>query len=195
MVDKKFVQGSLVILSGPSGSGKGTVLRQLLAHSPVPLTLATSACTRQPRPGEVDGLDYYFLSREEFEQKCNRGDFLEWVQLFGNYYGTLRSEVEHRLALGQWVILEIDVQGCRTLHTDYPDAVTIFLKTPSMEEYERRLRKRATENEETLQDRLKTAAKELRLAHHYRYQVVNDDIEHAVDEIRNILQSVGDTSS
>ena len=104
MVDKKFVQGSLVILSGPSGSGKGTVLRQLLAHSPVPLTLATSACTRPPRPGEVDGLDYYFLSREEFEQKCNQGDFLEWVELFGNYYGTLRSEVEHRLALGQWVI-------------------------------------------------------------------------------------------
>ena len=195
MVDKKFVQGRLVILSGPSGSGKGTVLSQLLAHSPVPLTLATSACTRQPRPGEVDGLDYYFLSREEFEQKCNQGDFLEWVQLFGNYYGTLRSEVEHRLALGQWVILEIDVQGCRTLHTDYPDVVTIFLKTPSMKEYERRLRKRATENEDTLQERLETAAKELRLAHHYRYQVVNDDIERAVDEILNILQSVGDTSS
>lgn len=185
-------RGRLVVLSGPSGSGKGTVLAGVLERRPLPLTLSVSACTRAPRSGEVHGREYYFLSPEDFQARRQRGEFLECAQVFGHWYGTLRSEVEGRLARGEWVVLEIDVQGFMALCEQYPDVVSIFLKTPSLEEYEQRLRGRGTEEEQAIRRRLETAHHELSLADRYRYQVVNDHVDRAVNELCLILQAEGD---
>ena len=187
--------GRLIVLSGPSGSGKGTVLSRLIERCPLPLVRAVSATTRPPRSGERDRYDYYFLAPEEFERKRRDGAFLESAEVFGHWYGTLRSEVEQRLAAGQWVVLEIDVQGCLAVLEQFPEAVTIFLKTPSLPEYERRLRKRGTEDDDALRRRLEKAEVELSFAPHYRYQVVNDVVDRAVDEICGILQSMGDSTT
>jgi guanylate kinase len=180
--------GRLVILSGPSGSGKSTVVSRLLEHCPLPLELSVSATTRAARPGEQDGREYYFLTPEQFQQMRDQGRFLECAEVFGNWYGTLRSEVTQRRREGKWVILEIDVQGALAVMEQEPDAVSIFLKTPSVEEYERRLRSRKTEDEATIQRRVDGARRELALAGRYRYQVINDRVERAVEEICSILK-------
>jgi len=184
-------RGKVVVVSGPSGVGKTTVLRQLLQHAPVPLVPSVSATTRAPRPGEVHGVDYYFLTPEEFARRRQRGEFLECFQVFGKdcWYGTLRSEVTPRLEAGKWVLLEIDVQGASDVMRQYPDAVTIFLRPASPDELQRRLRGRGTEGEQAIQSRLEQARKELAQADRYRYQVVNDNhkVDRAVSEIREIL--------
>lgn len=180
--------GKLVILSGPSGSGKSTVVTALLKHCSVPLVLAVSATTRPARPGERDGREYYFLTPERFQRMREDGEFLECAEVFGNWYGTLRSEVAGRQLEGKWVLLEIDVQGALAVMEQQPDAVSLFLKTPSTEQYERRLRGRKTEDEQTIAKRLEGAQRELALAPRYRYQVVNDRVERAVEEICNILK-------
>lgn len=182
--------GRIVVVSGPSGAGKTTVLRRLLASCPVPLVASVSATTRPPRVGEVDGVDYYFLTPEEFERRRRRGDFIECFRVFGKgyWYGTLRSEVTPSLQAGKWVLLEIDVQGALAVMRQFSDAVTIFLRPASLEELERRLRGRGTENEEAVQDRLNQARKEIAQAERYRYQVVNDSVDRAVAEIQDILR-------
>lgn len=184
--------GRLVVVSGPSGVGKSTVLQRVRQRAPVPLAGSVSATTRPPRPGEVDGVDYYFLTPEEFERRRADGDFLECFQVFGreHWYGTLRSEVEPRLAAGQWVLLEIDVQGARQIVKEYPDAVTIFLRAGSVAEIERRLRGRNTETEAHIQQRLNQARSEMAAAEDYEYQVVNDDVDRAAGEIRDILSQL-----
>ena len=181
--------GRLVVVSGPSGVGKSTVLRRLLQCAPVPLTTSVSATTRAPRPGEKDGVDYHFLTPERFEEHRAAGDFLECFQVFGHdhWYGTLRSEVEPRLAAGQWVLLEIDVQGARHIVEQYPDAVTMFIRTASVDELERRLRGRNTEDEQHIQQRLNQARSEMAAAERYQYQIVNDDVDRAVNEISDVL--------
>ena len=181
----------IVVLSGPSGSGKSTIVRELLRQSPVKLTLSVSATTRPPRQGEVHGRDYYFLSSDEFQQRRERGEFLEYAEVHstGNWYGTLRSEVDRAQSEGAWALLEIDVQGALKVMQQYPNAVTIFLQTPSPEEFERRLRARGTESEEVIQRRLATAERELQLADRYKYVVVNDQLETAVSEICAILKA------
>jgi guanylate kinase len=181
--------GRVVVFSGPSGVGKTTVLRRVYQRAPVPLVPSVSATTRPPRPGEIDGVDYHFLSQEEFDNRRKRGDFLECFQVFrpGYWYGTLRSEVASGLAAGKWVVLEIDVQGALAVMAQFPDAITIFLRPGSTEELRRRLRHRGTETEQSLQQRLAQAHEELGLADRYGYQVTNDEVERAVEEICNIL--------
>ena len=179
----------VVVLSGPSGSGKSTIVQRILNEAPVPLRLSVSATTRSPRPGEVDGVHYHFLTPEEFNRRRLAGDFLECAEVFrtGKWYGTLKSEVDSALARGKWPLLEIDVEGAMNVMRIYPEAVTIFITLPSLDEYERRLRGRGTESEEVLQRRLQTARDELKMADCYRFQVVNDDLDRAVTEICQIL--------
>jgi guanylate kinase len=183
----------LVIISGPSGAGKSTVVRQLMAQCHLPLQLSVSATTRLPRPGENDGQDYYFLSRDEFERRRRLGEFLECKEVFGrgDWYGTLRSEVERKQAGDGWVILEIDVQGALSVLQECPRAATIFLHPGSPQELERRLRLRATESEESIRRRLEVAHKEMEFLRDYRFEVVNHTIEQAVQEICDILKRLG----
>lgn len=181
----------VVILSGPSGSGKTTIVNRLMAESPVRLLKAVSATTRKPRPGEIEGGDYYFLSDTQFRQRLAEDAFLEHAEVFssGFLYGTLKSEIRRAQEAEAWAFLEIDVEGALNVMQQYPDAVTIFLKTPSPEEFERRLRARGTESEQIIQKRLATAAKELQFTDRYRHIVVNDKLDRAVAEICKILKS------
>ncbi len=182
-------QGMLIIVSGPSGAGKSTLLKRLFELKPGPLISSVSVTTRAPRPGEVDGVDYYFVSPEEFARRRAQGEFLECCQVYGSgdWYGTLRSQVAPSLEAGKWVVLEIDVQGTLAVLRQYPDALTIFVHPGSMEELERRLRGRRTETQADIARRLEAARNELAAAQHYRYQVVNDQVERAAQELCNIL--------
>jgi guanylate kinase len=183
-----MARGPLIILSGPSGSGKSTVIQRLLADPPGPLRLSVSATTRPPRPGEVEGKDYYFWTPDRFQQALTAGAFLEHAAVHGrNQYGTLRAEVEPHLAAGTGVVLDIDVQGAEQVRTVSPEHVSIFLKGPSIEEDERRLRARGTEDDATIRRRLETARAELAHAGGYQYQVTNDDLDRAVAEVRRIV--------
>ena len=181
--------GKLVIVSGPSGAGKTTVLRRVFECASVPLVASVSATTRPPRADEVDGIDYHFLSTEKFRSLRERGALLECFEVFadGCWYGTLLEEVTSGLADGKWVVLEIDVRGALAVMERHPNAVSIFLCPSSVEEIERRLRSRRTETEEAIQRRLAKAKEELSFADRYRYRVVNDELDHAVWEICDIL--------
>jgi guanylate kinase len=186
--------GKLVIISGPAGAGKSTVVRRLLEECKLPLVLSVSATTRPPRPTEQNGVDYHFLTLEQFEQRRQLGEFLECKEVFklGHWYGTLRSEVTTGLNAGKWVILEIDVEGALAAIEQFPEAITIFLHSGSLEELESRLRGRETESEESIQRRLTVAKKELKQIDRYRHEVVNDDVEQAVRDICEILTRYGD---
>jgi guanylate kinase len=186
-----FSDMQFVVLSGPSGSGKTTIVERLLERSPVKLIKSISATTRAPRKNEVDGRNYYFLTPEEFAARRQRGEFLECAEVHGtgNWYGTLKSEVERARRLGGWALLEIDVQGAQQIMRQHPRALTIFLRTSSEAEYERRLRGRGTDAEEIIERRLANARNELKFAPEYRYQVVNDDLDRAVGEIVTIISS------
>jgi len=186
--------GKLVVISGPSGAGKTTLLKRLYVNCPRPLQASVSATTRPPRPGEVDGVDYHFLSREEFARRREAGEFLECFEVYqrGDWYGTLKSEVAPSLAAGKWVVLEIDVQGTLAVLQHYPDALTIFVRPGSVDELERRLRDRGTESEAALARRLEVARRELASIDRYSYQIVNDDIDRAVRELCEILTQSGD---
>jgi guanylate kinase len=181
--------GQLVVISGPSGSGKTTVLRQVFERCAW-LESSISATTRAPRPGEVNGEDYFFLTKEDFAERRERGEFLECFEVFGrgHWYGTLQSEVAPRLAAGKWVVLEIDVEGTLAVLQTYPDAVTIFLRPETVEELERRLIGRGTESPEAIARRLEVARHELEFIDRYQHQVVNETIEQAVDDICQLLK-------
>jgi guanylate kinase len=181
--------GKLFVVSGPSGSGKTTLLARLLTNPPGPVVSAVSATTRPPRPGERHGVDYYFLTQEEFDRRRQAGEFLECFEVFGrgHWYGTLRSEVAPSLATGKWVILEIDVNGMLAVVREYPYAVTIFVRPSSLEELERRLVERGTESPAAIERRLAESRREMSFADRYRHQVVNDDLQHAVGELARIF--------
>ena len=167
-------KGLLFIVSGPAGSGKGTVVNELIAKHPS-LTLSISATTRQPRPGEVDGVHYHFISKEEFEQRINDGKMLEYATYSGNYYGTPQKEVEEAMREGKDVILEIEVAGAMQIKKKIKDSVAIMLTPPSRDVLEARLRGRGTETEDVIKWRLERAKEELSLMPQYDYSVINED--------------------
>ncbi|HUG94090.1 MAG TPA: guanylate kinase [Planctomycetaceae bacterium] len=181
----------VVVLSGPSGSGKTTIVSRLLGDPRLPLVKSISATTRPRRAGEIDGRHYYFLSQEEFDRRRADGEFLECAEVHGagSWYGTLKSEIDRARQLGGWAFLEIDVEGALNVMREYPDALTIFLTTPSDDEYERRLRSRGTESDDQIERRLATARRELTFIDRYRHSVVNDDLDRATREIGEILLS------
>jgi guanylate kinase len=183
----------MIVLSGPSGVGKSTVLRELLERHADRLRLSVSATTRAPRPGEVNGIDYYFLSPEDFSRRRQAGEFLECCEVFGQgcWYGTLWSEVTPSPNGQKWVILDIDVEGAEKVRRQFPEVPTIFLRPSSEAELERRLRSRGTESEESVERRLAVARRELARADEYQYQVINDTVERAVDHISQILTKLG----
>lgn len=185
--------GQLVIISGPSGVGKSTIVRELVRRFPSRLRLSVSATTRPPRPGETDGREYYFLSEQAFARRRDSGDFLECFEVFGrgHWYGTLLSEVQPSLDAGQWVILEVDVKGAEAALRKFPQAISIFITPDSDAELERRLRLRGTETESAIQRRLEVARGEMIHAKDYDYRVVNYKVEEAVAEISEILQQRG----
>ncbi len=180
----------VVVISGPSGCGKTTIVERIVSEQPVPLVKAVSATTRPPRPGEVHGESYFFLDDDDFAARREAGEFLEYAEVHGrgHWYGTLRSELDRAREMGAWSLLEIDVQGALAVIDEFPDTLSIFVRTPSEDEYERRLRGRGTESDEVIAHRLETARRELEQADRYRYTVVNDDLERAVSETRNILK-------
>ncbi len=181
----------VAVLSGPSGSGKTTIVGRILSDLQLPIEMAVSATTRPPRDDEIHGKHYYFMSSDEFEESRQAGEFVECAEVHrsGYWYGTLKREVDRIQGAGSWVLLEIDVEGALNLMHIYPEAISLFLKTPSVDEYESRLRGRGTESEEVIQRRLRTAEEELKSADKYRYQIINDDLDRAVREICTILEA------
>lgn len=181
----------LIIISGPSGAGKSTVTRRLLADCDLPLRLSVSATTRDPRPGEQDGREYHFLTQQRFRELRDQDAFLECKEVFGkgHWYGTLRSEVADGLAAGNWIILEIDVQGAIEVmdHLE-TDPISLFIHPGGMDELERRLRDRGTETEAAIQSRLETAAGEMRFVHRYQYEIINGSVDAAVAQVCQILR-------
>lgn len=181
-------RGTFFVLSGPSGSGKGTVLQEVLRKSDR-IVYSVSATSRSPRAGEVDGINYYFKSREEFETLIKADAFIEYTETYGNYYGTLKSEVEKAIVNGKNIILEIDPVGARNVRAHYPDAVLMFLVAPDLEVLSSRLSGRGSENAETFKIRHDAALSEMENATLYDYVVVNDFVERAADDILAIIRA------
>ncbi|BAY11584.1 guanylate kinase [Calothrix sp. NIES-2098] len=171
--------GRLIVLTGPSGVGKGTLLRALLQRHPE-LYYSVSMTTRSPRPGEINGKNYYFVSRSKFEQLVAQGEFLEWAEFAGNYYGTPRETVLNQVGSGKLVVLEIELEGARQIRTSFPSAHSIFILPPSFDELEKRIRGRAQDAEEAIARRLLCAQEEVKAADEFDVQIVNDDFETAL---------------
>ena len=181
-------KGLLILISGPSGTGKGTVC-DLLRQKHPEISYSISATTRQPRPGEQDSVNYYFYSREKFQEMIDQGQLLEWAEVYGNFYGTPKQKVLDRLEAGKDILLEIDTQGALNVMKVMPEGLFIFLLPPSLEELAARLKGRGTETEESLHRRLGAAVDEIKLATKYRYVVVNDKVEDAQETIANIIEA------
>lgn len=179
-------RGRLFIVSGPSGAGKSTICKQV--RRDLNINLATSATTRSPREGEIEGREYYFLTLKEFEEKIKKDEFLEYANVHGNYYGTLKSEAELRLSRGENVILEIDVQGGIQIKKKFEDACLIFFKAPTEKILEERLRGRGTEPEETVQLRLKNSLKEMAFEEEYDHVIINEVVNKSVVELMEIIK-------
>ncbi|NLY78981.1 MAG: guanylate kinase [Lysinibacillus sp.] len=180
-------RGLLIVLSGPSGVGKGTVRKELFKQPNTNYEYSISMTTRKPREGEVDGVDYFFKTREEFEQLIEKGGLLEYAEFVGNYYGTPLEYVNETLDAGRDVFLEIEVQGAAQIREKVPEALFIFLAPPSLSELERRLVGRGTESEEIIQKRIQAAKEELEMMSLYDYVVENDEIQNACDKINAII--------
>lgn len=186
ITQKKPSQGKLIVLTGPSGVGKGTLMQKLLQRHPE-LYYSVSATTRSPRPGEVDGKNYYFITRKKFEQLVAQGEFLEWAEFAGNYYGTPRAAVLDHIQSGKLVILEIELEGARQIRASYPNALRIFILPPAFSELERRIRGRGQDSEEAIARRLNRAQEEIRAADEFNLQIVNDNFETALNEIETVV--------
>ena len=181
-------KGLLILISGPSGTGKGTVC-DLLRQKHPEISYSISATTRQPRPGEQDGVNYYFYTKEKFREMIDQGQLLEWAEVYGNFYGTPKQKVLDRLEAGEDILLEIDTQGALNVMKVMPEGLFIFLLPPSLEELAARLKGRGTETEESLHRRLGAAVDAIKLATKYRYVVVNDEVEDAQETIANIIEA------
>jgi guanylate kinase len=175
------------VITGPSGVGKGTLIRGLRERLPG-LGLSVSATTRSPREGERDGVDYHFLSPEDFERRAQAGEFAEHAEYSGNRYGTLRTELDDHLRRGEGVVLEIEVQGARQVRESVPDAVQVFIRPPSLEALRERLERRATDDPAAIERRLQVAREELEAESEFGYRVENDDVQRALDELATIVE-------
>ena len=180
-------KGRLFVISGPSGTGKGTICKELIKDDKI--RLSVSMTTRNPREGEVHGVSYYFATKEEFLQKIEAGGFLEYAEVFGNYYGTPKMEVLELLDEGIDVLLEIDVQGALQIKDVYPEAVLVFILPPSMEALRARLTRRGTETQEVVERRLGEASKEISYVRDYDYAVINDNLEEAIDNVKAVIKA------
>ena len=181
-------KGLLIVLSGPSGVGKGTVLKELIKDEELKLSYSVSMNTREKREGEEDGVNYHFVTKERFEEAIDNGELLEYAEFVGNYYGTPLDEVVRLREEGRNVVLEIEVQGCKQVQEKVNDALTIFLVPPSMDELENRIRGRKTEPEEIIQERLAKVEREMKMMDQYKYVICNDDVDLAVDIISVIIK-------
>jgi guanylate kinase len=181
--------GLLIVISGPSGVGKGTVRKALFDMKNHNLDYSVSMTTRKPRVGEKEGVDYFFVSKEEFKERIDENKFLEYAEFVNEYYGTPLDKVEEKLEQGKEVVLEIEVDGAMQVREKMPEAVFIFIVPPSREDLEKRLRNRGTENPDVIAERLKKAEREYKLAHMYDYIVVNDDVYNAADRILAIIRA------
>lgn len=179
-------KGLLIVVSGPSGAGKGTICKELLRRNK-DLNISISATTRKPRKGEKDGINYFFIHRENFEKMIGNNEFLEYAEVYDNYYGTPKSFVLEKLDKGKDVLLEIDIQGALSVKEMYPDGVFIFILPPSMEELKKRIINRGTETSEALLKRINSAYKELDYVFKYDYGVMNDQVELAVEKVESII--------
>ena len=184
-------RGLLIIMSGPSGVGKGTIRREVMKDKSLNLFYSVSMTTRAPRAGEVDGEDYYFVSKEEFQRNIDNDNLLEWAEFVGNRYGTPRDKVEAKRDEGKNVMLEIEVNGTTQVlkKCQGHDVVSIFIIPPSLEELENRIRHRGTESDEVVKARVAKATGEMELKYHYEFIVLNDDLERAAEEVRDIIRS------
>ena len=179
-------QGVLIILSGPSGTGKGTICKELLRSYPN-LHYSVSATTRAPREGEINGINYWFIAKDEFQTMVENDDLLEWAEVYGNYYGTPKRYVQQQLDSGKDVVLKIDIQGAMQIKQKFPQGVFIYVVPPSLEELADRIYKRGTDAPEVIKKRLSSAAVELASAYNYHYVVVNDSVQAAVSKMEAIL--------
>jgi len=187
-LSKSPTPGKVIVIVAPSGAGKTTIAQRLLTEYPK-IQFSVSATTRKPRKGEKDGEDYYFLSDNEFDQKIENEEFLEWEHYSGNRYGTLRSEVDKLVESGYFPLLDIEVKGALNVQRLYNSgAISIFIEPPSLKELKNRLSKRGSETESSLQQRLKRAEMEIKYADRFDYSVVNDDLEKAYTEVKNIIE-------
>jgi guanylate kinase len=181
-------RGLLIVISGPSGAGKGTICKSFMDRNKN-VALSVSATTRAPRNGEVEGINYYFMTKEEFKDKIHTNDFLEYAEVYDNYYGTPKSNVEEILESGKDVILEIDIQGALKVKENTEEGVFIFILPPSMQELKKRIINRGSETQESLMKRFKSAYKEINFISKYNYAVVNDKLEMAVEKLEAIISA------
>jgi guanylate kinase len=180
-------KGLLIVLSGPSGVGKGTVRKEIFSQEDTAFEYSISMTTRQPRQGEVNGVDYFFKTREEFEELIKQGKLLEYAEFVGNYYGTPVDYVQETLNRGKDVFLEIEVEGAKQVREKFPDGLFIFLVPPSLSELKNRITTRGTESEDVINNRMSVAKEEIEMMHLYDYVVENDKVEHAVERIKAIV--------
>ena len=178
--------GKLIILTGPSGVGKGTLMNEILNRYPE-LHYSVSATTRSPRPGEINGKNYNFISRSQFEQLVTQGEFLEWAEFAGNCYGTPREAVFNQIQAGKLVLLEIELAGARQIRNTFPSALSIFILPPSFAELEKRIRGRGQDSEEAISRRLQRAEEEIAAANEFDLKIINDDFERALNEIEKAI--------
>lgn len=179
--------GILVVVSGPAGVGKGTVVSQIRKRNQ-DVVFSVSATSREPRPGEIDGKNYYFISRTRFEEMIENNDLLEWVEYCGNYYGTPKAYVESEMSKGHIVLLEIEVEGAGNIKRQFPGCVSIFITPPTLEELRNRIIKRGTESPNVIEERMKRAEKELEQINEYDYIIINDTVEESTEKFLEILE-------
>ncbi len=185
---RKHKKPQLVVLSAPSGAGKSTICKLLIERNP-DFRLSISATTRPPRPTEIDGIHYYFISEEEFQKHIQQGDFIEYERVHGHYYGTLKNKLEKLIKNGYTILFDIDVNGALNIKKLFPHAILIFIRPPSLEELKHRLRNRKSDSEEAIEMRLKRLPEEYAKAAFFDYDIVNDDLDQTVDRITQIIRN------